>query len=186
VPDLSDLKFVRIIAPELFAVIPRYLFENIKELDEKMIDVIYENAAGIMTVPVMNERGVVAGSLPKLNVWIAVLHDATHQIKGFLWVEFDVLERRIFVQACSVDAEYQSTDGAFIKKGIEYLRNLPLSDDMKSNIQMATVKPKAFEKHGWKRTKKVLMRLNNEPEKTGKQPVPDGNMGGRTKSEFPK
>ena len=141
--DLDDLKFVRIIDPQLLAVVPRYLFEQIKELDERMIDTIYENATSIMTVPVMNEQGKVVGTLPKVNVWFAVLHDISHQIKGFLWVTFDIIERRIFVQALSVDSEYQSNNGALMKKVVGYLRNLSLPDDMKSKIQMATIKPKA-------------------------------------------
>jgi len=181
--SIDELKFVRIIVPELFAVIPRSLFENIKELDDEMIDTIRKNATSIMTVPVMNEKGVVVGNLPKVNVWIALLYDTELGIKGFLWAEFDVIENRIFIQACSVDKAYHSNDGAFIKKGVEYLRSLPLPNEMKNNIQLATTKPKAYERRGFKRSEKVIMRLNNESEKTGKQPVSDGDVGRETKPE---
>lgn len=166
---LDDLKFVRIVVPELFAVIPRYLFEQIKEIDDGMIDAIYENATKIMTVPIMNEKGVVVGNLPKLNVWIALLYDTSHQIKGVLWADFDSIEKCIYIQACSLDAEYQSDNGAAMKKGVDYLRSLPIPDEIKANIRMATIKPKAFEKNGWKRSKKVLMECNDveitEPDK---------------------
>lgn len=167
-PNLKDLKFVRIVDPQVFAVIPRYLFENIKEADAEMIDAMYENATNIMTVPIMSEQGVMVGNLPKLNVWIAVLHDDSHQIKGFLWAEFDSIEKCIFIQACSLDAEYQSEDGAAMKKGIDYLRSLPISDDMKNNIKMATNYPKAFEKHGWKRSKKIFMEYSDVESKDTK------------------
>lgn len=165
---LDELKFTRIVVPDLFALIPRYLFEQIKELDDEAIDAIRGNATLIMTVPIMDENGKVTGQLPALNVWIALLYDADLGIKGFLWVEIDLIEKRIFVQACSVDKEYQSTDGAFSKKVVDYLRSLNIPDEIKSNIQLATTTPKAYEKFGWKRTNKVLMELKNEPEETGK------------------
>ena len=113
---LDELMFVRIVVPELFALIPRYLFEQIKELDDDAIDTIRGNAVSIMTVPVVNEKGVVIGRLPAVNVWIAALYDLDLGIKGFLWAEFDIIERRIFVEACSVDKEYQSANGEFINK----------------------------------------------------------------------
>lgn len=186
-PKLDELKFVRIVVPDLFAIIPRYLFKQIKEIDERQIDAIYENAINIMTVPVMNEKGVVVGNLPKLNVWIAVLYDKAHQIKGFLWAEFDVIDMCIFIQATAWDPEYQSSNGAIMKMGIDYLRSLPLPEEMKANIQMATIKPKAFERRGWKRSKKTLMEYKDEPDdelnKTGKQSVPNRNVGGKAKPE---
>lgn len=158
--NLDDLKFVRVIDPDIFAlVIPRYLFEQIKELDENMVDRIYKSATSIMTVPVVDEQGNVVGKLLKANVWIAALYDITNQVKGFIWATFDIVEQRIFVQACSVDKEYQSEDGEVMKKMVEYLRSLPISDEMKANIQMATIKPRAFERRGWTRTKNVLMEF---------------------------
>ncbi|GAG06433.1 unnamed protein product [marine sediment metagenome] len=158
-PKLEDLKFVRIIDPQLFAVIPRYLFEQIKELNGEMIDAIRENATNILTVPVMNEKGVVVGTLPKLNVWIAALYDVDLGIKGFLWANFDGIEKCIYVHACSVDKEYQSADGAFINKVVEYLRSLPISEKFKNKILMSTSRPKAFEKRGWNRSKKIFMEF---------------------------
>lgn len=160
-PNLEELKFVRIIVPELFAFIPRYLFEQIKEIDEEAIDAIYENAASIMTVPVMNEKGVVVGRLPAVNVWIAGLHDISHQIKGFLWAEFDIIEKRIFVQACSVDKEYQSNNGELLEKVKSYLLNLPILPEFKQKICWSTIQPKAFERRGFKRSQKILMEYKN-------------------------
>ena len=66
--DINELKFVRVIDPQLFAVIPRYLFEQIKEIDDRAIDAIYESATAIMTVPVMNEKGVVVGYLNQMRM----------------------------------------------------------------------------------------------------------------------
>lgn len=179
--NINDLQFVRVIDPAIFQVIPRKLFEQIKELDEEAIDAIYANAVSIMTIPVVNEKGIRIGTLPKLNVWVAILHDVAHQIKGFLWAEFDIIERCIFVQACSLDKQYQSNDGAFIKKVVEYLRGLPVPDELKANIRFATTRPEAFEKLGWKRSKKILLELKDESEKRGKQSISDNGVGGKTK-----
>lgn len=166
-PDIKDLQFVRAMHPNTFKIIPRELFEQIKELDEEAIDAIYANAESIMSIPVVNEKGVKVGTLPKVNVWIALLYDITHNTQGLLWCEFDFIERRIFVQACSLDKEYQSKDGAFIKKVVEYIRTLPVAEKLKGNIQFATLRPKAFERLGFKRSLKVLMQYEEGKKQNG-------------------
>ena len=160
-PDINNLQFVRLITFEAFKVIPRSLFESIKEIDSATIDRIYEHSVEIMTVPVVDEKGIVVARMPAQSVWVAALHDITHKIKGFLWLEFDVIERRVFIQACAVDKQYQSNNGEVLNKMRDYIRSLPLPDDMKNNIQMTTTKPKALEKVGCRRSKKVLMEFKN-------------------------
>lgn len=180
--NIDDLKFVRITDPQVFAIIPRSLFEQIKEINSDTIDMIYKNAADIMMVPILNDKGVIVWNLPKQNVWIAVLHDISHQIKGFLWASFNSIEKCIYIQACALDKEYQLNNGAVTKKGVEYLRSLPIPDDIKANIRMATIKPKAFEKSGWKRSKKILMEFHDVDEKN-EQSLPDGDLGGQITPE---
>lgn len=158
-PEIDDLQFVRVVDPAVFAVIPRSLFEQIKELDDQAIDAIYANAMSIMTIPVVNEQGLPIGRFPKQNVWIAILHDVAHQIKGFLWFDIDVIERLIFVKAASIDKEYQSNNGEVAKCFRDYLMNLPTPF---KKIMWATATPKAYEKHGWVRSKRVLMETQNE------------------------
>ena len=163
-PDINELQFVRLITFEAFNVIPRSLFESIKDIDSATIDRIYANSAEIMTVPVVDQKGIVVARMPAQSVWVAVLQDVAHIIKGFIWAEFDVIEQRVFIQACAVDREYQSNNGEVLQKITDYIRSLPLPDDMKNNIQMATTQPKAFEKFGCRRSKRVLMELKTNVE----------------------
>lgn len=160
--DINNLKFVRLITSEAFNAIPRALFESIKEIDSYTIDRIYANSAEIMTVPVVDQKGIVVARMQAQSVWVAVLYDIVNVIKGFVWIEFDVIEQRVFIQACAVDKEYQSNNGEVLQKMVDYIRSLPLPEEMKNNIQMTTTKPKAFEEFGCKRSKKVLMELHNE------------------------
>jgi len=163
-PDINDLKFVRLITAEAFRAIPRYLFEMVKEIDSDTIDRIYKYGSGIMTIPVVNKQGQLVGSMPSPGVWVAVMHDVVNVIKGFVWMELDVIEQRVFVQACAVDREYQSGD--VINRVVDYIKSIPMPDEMKKNIQFATTRPKAFEKMGWTRSNKVLMELSHEVPKS--------------------
>jgi hypothetical protein len=158
-PDIKELTFLRLIIAEAFNAIPTRLFESIKELTPEMIARIYANSADIMTVPVLDQQGQIVARAPAQSVWVAVMMDIAKVVKGFVWLEFDVIDQRVFVQACAVDPEYQSTDGAVLKNLIEYIKTLPIPDTMKDNIQFVTKKPKAYEKVGCRRSKKVLMEL---------------------------
>jgi len=161
-PDINELTFLRLIIAEAFNAIPQRLFASIKDIDSETIERIYANSAAIMTIPVVDIKGVEVGRLPAQSVWVAVMLDIVNEIKGFVWMEFDVIEQRVFVQACAVDAEYQSNDGEVIQKVVEYIRTLNLPEEMKKNIQFTTTRPKAFEKLGWNRSKRILMELENE------------------------
>jgi len=156
--DISELTFLRLIIAEAFNAIPRALFDSIKELDSETIDRIYANSADIMTIPVVDQSGMAAGRLPAPSVWVAVMLDITKVIKGFVWMEFDVIEQRVFVQACAVDKEYQ---GEAIQKVVDYIKTLDVPEEMKNNIQFTTTRPKAYEQAGWKKSKKVLMEYEH-------------------------
>lgn len=158
-PDIKDLKFLRLIIAEAFNAIPRALFESIKEIDSDTIERIYANSADIMTIPVVDQKGVVVGRLPAPSVWIAIMLDIAKEVKGFVWMEFDVIEQRVFIQAYAVAKDYQSSNGEVIRYVVDYIKGLQISEEMKNNIQSATTRPKALEKIGWKRSKRVLMEL---------------------------
>lgn len=157
-PDIKELTFLRLIIAEAFNAIPRALFESIKDIDSETIERIYENSAEIMTAPVVDSQGMVVGRIQAQSVWVAVMLDIAKVVKGFVWMEFDVIEQRVFVQACAVDPEYQ---GEVIQKVVDYIKTLNVPEEMKNNIQFTTTRPKAFEKVGWKRSKRVLMELSN-------------------------
>lgn len=157
-PDIKEITFLRLVIAEAFNAIPRALFESIKDIDSAAIDRIYANSAEIMTVPMVDKAGVMVGRMPAPSVWVAVMLDIAHEVKGFVWMEFDVIEQRVFVQACAVDREYQ---GQVIQKVVDYIKSLNVPEEMKNNIQFTTTRPKAYEKAGWKRSKKILMEYSD-------------------------
>ena len=164
---IDELKFVRIIDPAVIQAIPRYLFEQIKDNDEKKIDMIYAYASEMLTLPSFNNYGQLV-RVANPAIWFAIMHDISHQIKGFLWVDIDLIERHLYIQACSVDKEFQSNSGAVNRKILDYLFGLPIPDEFKQKIQMATLRPKEFERKGWKRSKNVLMEIYNESTENSK------------------
>lgn len=167
--DIGDLAFIRIIDPSVFADIPRYLFEQIKEMDKDMLDATYKNALNIMMIPILNEKSEIVCYLPRNNVWFAVLRDESRQTKGFLWLNFNNIERYVYIKAYSLDPEYQSSG---LKKGkkilLEYLRNLPIPNETKTTVRMTTTRPRIYERYGWKRSNKVLMEFRDVVHKTTK------------------
>ena len=147
------LTFFRMTEPNFMRCIPRYLFEQVKDLDDAAIERIYQYSSSIMTI-VVPENGQLVRK-PNDLVWIAALYDKGHVIKGFLWLDFEIIEQYIFVQLLTVDKEYQFSD--ILKQSMDYIQGLPIPDVYKSRIEWATTRPKAFERIGWKRSERVLM-----------------------------
>ena len=180
-PDIKDLTFLRLIIAEAFQAIPVRLFESIKELTPEMIDRIYTYSAEIMTYPCYDAVGRIISRVPNPSVWVAVMQDIGREVKGFIWLEFDIIEQRVFVQAVAVDKEYQSSAGDVIENLIAYIKTLRISEEMKDNIQFATTKPKAYEKIGCKRSKRILMELKNEPV----EPESNDSIGPQERDDLP-
>jgi len=155
---MDNLKFVRIIDQGAFNCIPRYLFEQIKDLDSDAIGRLYQYASSILTIVGLDEGGQII-RVPNPLVHIAVLIDDKHKIKGFFWFQFDPIEQLTFIQEYSVDRSYQSANGDLLNQAKTYVMGLPIPDEYKRVIRWATTKPDAFEKHGFRRAKKVLMEI---------------------------
>ena len=142
-PEFSDLKFVRIYD---FAVVPRYLLEQVREIDADAIDRIYQFGSAIAKGPA---------------TLLYVLVDVDYKIKGVLWAAVDVIEACIYVRLSSLDREYQSRNGDVLEKGTEFLLNLPTGPKLKKKLVMTTTRPKVFEKAGWERSKEIRMEIEN-------------------------
>lgn len=154
---ISDLKFTRITDPDMFQLVPRYLFEQIDGLDKEAIDLIYNMGASVLTIPLIREKRLVRIANP--FVWIVVLSNSDHKIKGFLWFDINVIEKHIFIKIFSVDKEYQSTSNAVSKELTDYIFSLPIDEKYKGRILAQNAHPKAAERHGWKRSKNVLIEI---------------------------
>jgi hypothetical protein len=87
-----------------------------------------------------------------------VLIDETKKIHGYLWAEVNVLDGSLFVNAFSISKEYWGK-GEAIPTVIDFLRTLKAKTKA-SRIFWLTCNEKFFLKHGFKRSKNVLMEYN--------------------------
>ncbi|GAF71285.1 unnamed protein product [marine sediment metagenome] len=142
--DINDLQFVRTFD---FALIPRTLLEQVKEIDSEEIDRIYT-------------FGPMFASNPLTLLYALV--DAGYKIKGVLWAEIDVIDAIIFIRLLSVNKEYQSQNGQLLNKAKDWLFNLKTGPKLKKEIHFLTTRPGAFEKIGVRRSKRIRMEITNE------------------------
>lgn len=131
----EDLQFIRVTEPSVFKLIDRSLFEQIKD-DPFNIDRIYELAPILVKNPNMMIYGLAEN----------------FKVRGVLWANIDVLTDTVKVFVLSVEKEYQFDDA--IAKTVEFIKTW---GDMK--IEFVTTRPKAFEKAGMKRSKKIIMEV---------------------------
>lgn len=136
----SDLQFVRLDKPVLFGIIPPYLFDQIKNKDFETKNIF--------------AWGAVMAASP-LSYIYALKEPETNHIKGVLWFDINPIEERFYVQLLSVDKEYQNDKA--LEESLEFIKSIPEYKKLKPEINMSTRHPKAFEKAGWKRAKKVRM-----------------------------
>ena len=104
----SDLKFVRLTMPEQFDLIPRELFEQVKEKDP---DVILENLYKFGPMQLTNDRN-----------FLYVMVDPKQNVKGVLWAGVNDFTEILEVSILSVDKEYQNNGAC--KTSLEFLQNI--------------------------------------------------------------
>ncbi len=132
----DDLKFVRIIQPEIIRMIPRRLFEQFEDMDEKMIERVYEFG-----------RLSVGNPLSILYTLI----DDKHVVHGVLWANIDLICGVLWVKLFSVDKEYQTGS---IKGATEFLWK-KIQGSQITRIECQAGRPKTYERAGWKKSKQV-------------------------------
>lgn len=144
----SDLTFVRLNNPGtspgaidmLFRQIPRELFEQIKDV-EFNIDLLYQTPSRF-----------ISGA----NTRFYVLIDEDKKIKGILWAYVNILTEAIDVYVLSIDREYQFGDA--LKVTLEFIRSW-FGKNETLKIMCITTRPQAYERAGWKTTKRVGMEI---------------------------
>ena len=134
--DFNELQFVRITNAEMFWMIPRKLFDDIKEKSYD-VDMLYK----------------MAGQYLSPTSFMFLLVDADAQIKGFLWFYLNLLNKKAQVNILTVDSEYQGSMA--IQKTAEFIKSL----DKDLTIEIMTSRPKAFEKAGFKRSETLIMEI---------------------------
>lgn len=91
--------------------------------------------------------------------FLYALVDEDKKIHGYLWAEMNVLDNSLFVNTFSVDKEYWGK-GEAIPKVIDYLAKLK-KETKAERVFWVTTNEKFFLKHGFKRSKNVLMEYNS-------------------------
>lgn len=90
--------------------------------------------------------------------YLYVMVDESKKIHGYLWAEVNILDGSLFVNTFSISKECWGK-GEAIPKVIEFLRTL--KDKTKApRVFWISSNEKFFMKHGFKRSKNVLMEYN--------------------------
>ena len=90
--------------------------------------------------------------------YLFALIDDHKKIHGFLWAEANLLDHSLFVNTFSISKEYWGK-GKAVAKAVNFLRELKIK--LKSpRVFWITTNEKFFVKHGFKRSKNVLMEYN--------------------------
>jgi N-acetylglutamate synthase-like GNAT family acetyltransferase len=139
-PNLEDLTFVRLKIPRC---IPKELIESVKgrtftpeqfyKYQEQQVDNPYN--------------------------YLYVLIDETKIVHGYLWAEMNILDDSLFVNTFSISKTYWGK-GKAIDKAIEFLASLK-EKTKAPRVFWVSSNEKFFLKHGFKRSKNVLMEYNS-------------------------
>lgn len=135
--DIWNLRTTRIYN---LNVIPRQFFTQAKDLRWN-IDRLYALSDHICSNPA--------------NL-IYVMYDEGNVIRGVLWAQINVLNENLYVILLSVDPEYQGPNGPAIEAARFFLDKIRQEANLKK-IMWTTTRPRAYERHGLKRSKTVVM-----------------------------
>ncbi len=139
---LNDLKFVKLRIPTL---IPEHLIESVKGRTFT-VEQFYDYQSRQVDNPYNH---------------LYVLVDVGSKIHGYLWAEQNLLDGSLFVNTFSIAREYWGK-GEAMPMAIKFISDL--KERLKSNrVYWCTVNDKFFSKHGFKRSKIILMEYK-EPE----------------------
>lgn len=136
---IEELQFVRLKIPR---IIPKDLIESVKGRTFTA-DQFYEYQEAQVDNP--------------YNYLYALINE-DKKIQGYLWAESNLLDGSLFVNTFSITKEYWGK-GEAIPRVIEFL--VELKNKMKApRVFWITTNEKFFLKHGFKRSKNVLMEYN--------------------------
>lgn len=142
--DIHSLRFIRALSPDY---IPRYLIEQIKQRDYKVDDFYTYHSMNCLD---KSSDGFKIN--PFNHLWVLV--DSKNNVKGVLWFTVDPLTKYVVIQNYSVDKEYWNQDA--IGKLKEHMDEILCKADLHKVLWLTTY-PKHSEKHGFKRSKAILM-----------------------------
>lgn len=150
--DFSKLTFMRVFTPDH---IPMDLVKQIKEKHFEPND-FYDYLRSCCVT--QSSEGI------KLNPFchLYVIADENKRVVGFVWFEFDILEKSINLQVFSMDAKYWNK-GKAVGMLTEFMKKELKKSKMKC-VYWHTKYPKHSERNGFKRSKNILMEYREEIE----------------------
>lgn len=147
---MSELRWIRALNS---SVIPAYLIENVKKKDYSVDNFMrYQD----MICSREEANGIRFNYYSHLYAMV----NPENETKGVLWFTIDPLTQDILIQTYSVDPEYWKSGGA-VEKLVEWIKEIRSKANLKK-VYWVTDYPKHSERHGFKRSKSVLMEYNDE------------------------
>ncbi len=147
---IEDLRWVRAFAPDL---IPKYLVEQVRNRDYSIEDFYkYQHINCLMD----GDKGQTLNPFNHLYV----LANGDNIVKGFLWFIVDPLSKDVVINTFSVDKEYWG-NGEAVRKLSDHVKKILKVLKLKK-VYWLTNYPKHSERHGFKRSKSVLMEYQEK------------------------
>lgn len=141
----GELELVRITQPALFSLIPRYLFEQVAEVDDILIvENVYRYGPEAVMSPSVFFYGIVA---PKDN-----------KIVGFLWGGVNLLTNQLGFTYMSLDKKYQGHD--ILKQFKELAKFICDTYKLSAVYQLYTLHPAIAERFKGKESKIKIYDFN--------------------------
>lgn len=145
---MDDLRWVRAWNS---STIPHYLIEQIKKRDYTV-----ENFMKYMDSICPNKTPGGSPFNPYQHLYAMATPD--NLTKGVLWFSIDPLTNDIFIQTYSVDKEYWKEGGA-VEKCVKWIKEIRKKANLKK-VYWITDYEKHSKKHGFKRSRGILMEYN--------------------------
>lgn len=146
----KDLRWVRAICSDL---IPKYLVEQVKHREFTVEDFYkYQN----LNCYIQTENGMEMNPLNHLYLLV----NGDNIVKGFLWFVVDPLCKNIFINTLSVDNEYWG-GGKAVEMTADHVKKIMKEAKLKKTCWI-TRYPKHSEKHGFNRSRDVIMQYMEE------------------------
>lgn len=143
--NIESLKFMKVRIPENVRLIPKALIEAVKG-QLFTVEEFYK----------YQEMNIKEGNPG--NLLYALISD-NNKIEGYLWAELNQLDRSLFINTFSISKDYWHKGGV-MPKVIEFLGKLKDKHEC-PRVFWITTNDKFFVKHGFKRSKNVLMEYQD-------------------------
>lgn len=145
--EIDELRWVRLFSP---IHIPLYLVDQVRDRDYTVEDFMRYQEINCL---VQKKEG------PTLNPFnhLYALVDPENAVKGFLWFVIDSLSKDVVINTFSMDKAYWGK-GAAVKRLSDHVKEIMKKLKLKK-VYWLTNYPKHSERHGFKRSRSVLMEF---------------------------